>query len=313
MPESVELPPPSRTQRKGSTPGTGEASHSQVQAGTIVGVVGAGIMGTGVAQCLAERLERVVLVDVSREACNGATAIIFNNLRLARMLSKRKSDLSPEEVVGRIHITTDYEALADAEIVVENVTETWEAKQDAYGRLARVCPAQSTFVANTSCIPITRIATLARRPENVVGAHFMNPAFLKPAVEVIRGYHTSDSTLARCQALLALVDKKAIVVKDGPGFVSNRLSHLFMNEAIWVVQDGVADPATVDAIFKECYGHPLGPLATADLIGLDTVLNSLRVLYDSYGDPKFRPAPLLMNMVYAGRHGRKSGAGFFDY
>jgi 3-hydroxybutyryl-CoA dehydrogenase len=169
------------------------------------------------------------------------------------------------------------------------------------------------FAANTSAISITRIASVTDRPDRVVGTHFMNPVPLMPVVEVIRGYHTSEATLETTRALLAAMGKQAIVVKDWPGFVSNRVLMLTLNEAIWLVQDGVARAEDVDAIFRGCFGHKMGPLATADLIGLDTILDSLEVLYDSYKDPKFRPCPLLAQMVAAGIRGRKSGAGFFTY
>jgi 3-hydroxybutyryl-CoA dehydrogenase len=179
--------------------------------------------------------------------------------------------------------------------------------------LDRVCPPRAVFAANTSCISITRIGGWTGRADRVLGMHFMNPVPLKPVVETVRGHHTSQETLDTAAALLAGMGKEAIVVNDFPGFVSNRVLMLTINEAAWEVQDGVASPEDIDRIFVTCFGHKMGPLATGDLIGLDTIVLSLEVLLDSYGDPKFRPCPLLRKMVDAGLHGRKTERGFFDY
>jgi 3-hydroxybutyryl-CoA dehydrogenase len=188
-----------------------------------------------------------------------------------------------------------------------------EIKKPLYEELDRILPGDVCFGANTSCISITRIGSLTRRPDKVVGMHFMNPVFMKPVVEVIRGYHTSDETLMTVHRLLSQLKKEAIVVGDLPGFVSNRISHLFMNEAIFVLQDNLASAEQIDSLFKKCFGHKMGPLETADLIGLDTVMHSLDVLYDSFHDPKFRCCPLLRKLVDAGQFGRKSGRGFYVY
>jgi len=179
--------------------------------------------------------------------------------------------------------------------------------------LDRVTPAEICFGANTSCISITQIASATRRPANVVGIHLMNPVHLKPTVEVIRGFHTSDRAVDTLLQLFSLLNKEAIIVEDLPGFVSNRISHLFMNEAAFVLQDNVATAEKIDLIFKKCFGHKMGPLETADLIGLDTVMRSLDVLYESFQDPKYRCCPLLRKLVYAGHLGRKSGKGFHVY
>jgi 3-hydroxybutyryl-CoA dehydrogenase len=186
-------------------------------------------------------------------------------------------------------------------------------KRQVYPRLDRICPPHVVFAANTSAISITRLASLTSRPERIVGMHFMNPVPLKDTVEVIRGHHTSEETLETARRLLATMGKKAVVVNDFPGFVSNRVLMLTVNEAVYLVQDGVAAPQDVDEIFRSCFGHPMGPLQTADLIGLDTILYSIQVLYDSFGDSKYRPCPLLRKMVDAGLHGRKSGEGFYRY
>jgi 3-hydroxybutyryl-CoA dehydrogenase len=193
------------------------------------------------------------------------------------------------------------------------VTEKWEVKAAVYADLDRVCPPGCVFGVNTSAIPITRVASATARPAEVVGTHFMNPAPMKPTVEVIRGFHTSEETIERTRGLLASIKKDAIVVNDSPGFVTNRVMMLTVNEAVFCVQEGVAAPADVDRLFKECFGHRMGPLETADLIGLDTILYSLEVLYDHHNDPKFRPCPRLRTLVDAGLLGRKSGRGFYEY
>jgi 3-hydroxybutyryl-CoA dehydrogenase len=174
-------------------------------------------------------------------------------------------------------------------------------------------PPEVCFGANTSCISITRIGSVTRRPAKVVGVHLMNPVHLKPTVEVIRGFHTADCTVGTLLQLFARLDKEAIVVEDMPGFVSNRISHLFMNEAAFVLQDSVATAEQIDAIFRKCFGHKMGPLETADLIGLDTVMRSLDVLHESFQDPKYRCCPLLRKLVHAGHLGRKAGKGFYAY
>lgn len=278
-----------------------------------VGVAGAGVMGAGVAQNLAQKGIRTVLVDISEAALAKARTNIFNAVRFAAMMQRGATAADPEQTVGLIEFTTDLGRLSDVEFLVENIVEKWPAKQELYPKLDAICPPACVFAANTSAISITKIAGATKRPDRVLGMHFMNPVPMKTTVEVIRAHHTSDDTLARGLAFLTQLGKEGIVVKDLPGFVSNRVLMLTVNEAIWVVQDQVASPADVDKIFKSCFGHKMGPLETGDLIGLDTILYSLDELYAQYRDPKFRPAPLLQKMVDAGLHGRKSGQGFFKY
>ena len=279
----------------------------------IVGVVGAGVMGEGVAQSLAQTGHRVVLLDLSQEILERALANVRKSLRFQSFFKKEAGGEGTDAVLSRIATTTDPEALGEAGFVIENATEKWEVKREIYHRLDAICPEVAVFAANTSAIPITRIASATRRPDRVLGMHFMNPVPLKPMVEVIRGFHTSDETLATATALLARMGKEAIVVNDAPGFVSNRVLMLTINEAIFLVQDGVATHDQVDHLFKTCFGHKMGPLETADLIGLDTILYSIEVLHESFNDSKYRPCPLLKKMVDAGLHGRKSGKGFYDY
>jgi 3-hydroxybutyryl-CoA dehydrogenase len=279
----------------------------------LVGVVGAGVMGKGVAQDLAQTRHRVILVDISEEILERARSEIQRSIRFSRMLKKGEGQESADAVMGRIELTTSYERLADVDFVIENATEKWEVKREIYARLDEVCPARCVFAADTSAIPITRLASVTKRPAQVLGIHFMNPVPLKSTVEMIRGYHTSDETLEVAKSLLAGMGKKAVVVNDSPGFVTNRVLMLTINEAIYLVQDQVAPAEDVDVIFRDCFGHKMGPLETADLIGLDTILYSIEVLYESFNDSKYRPCPLLKKMVDAGLHGRKSGRGFYAY
>lgn len=275
-------------------------------------------MGVGVAQNLAATDHEVVLIDISNDRLNRARDEIRQNLRMQSFFNKKTAEggasgKNPDEVLGRIHFTTRYDLLSEADFVVENVTEKWSVKEKVYTLLDDACPEECIFGANTSAISITRIGSVTRRPDRVVGMHFMNPVPLKPMIEVIRGHHTSDECLEKTRAFLAEMGKECIVVEDMPGFVSNRVLMLTINEAIWLVQDGVAPAQDVDRLFKSCFGHRMGPLETGDLIGLDTILYSLEVLYESYADGKYRPCPLLKKMVHAGLHGRKSGEGFYLY
>jgi 3-hydroxybutyryl-CoA dehydrogenase len=279
----------------------------------ITGVVGAGVMGTGVAQSLAQARHQVLLIDVSEDILERARENIMNSIRLQKLWHKGMQQEEVNDVLERITFTSNIAVLEPAQFVIENVTEKWEVKQPIYTQLDAVCGSACIFAANTSAISITRIAAQTKRPDKVVGMHFMNPVPMKPMIEVIRGYHTSETTLAAAHELLASMGKDCIVVNDMPGFVSNRVLMLAVNEAIFLIQDQVARAEEVDKIFKTCFGHPMGPLETADLIGLDTILYSLEVLYESYNDSKYRPCPLLKKMVDAGLYGRKSGQGFYSY
>lgn len=277
-----------------------------------VGVVGAGLMGRGVAQLLATGGIEVVLVDVTVEILEDARRSIGYALKSAALFDPQlRADLGA--VLARIETTTDYAALAQSDFVIENATEEWPVKEAVYRELTRQCSSGCIFAANTSAIPIARIAALTDDPSRVIGTHFMNPVPQKRVVEVIRAPATSDATAATACALLERLGKQAIIVGDSPGFVTNRVLMLTINEAIAVVEEGVADARDVDAIFVGCFSHAMGPLATADLIGLDTILLSLNILRESFGDPKFDARPLLRQMVERGRLGRKSGSGFFDY
>ena len=278
-----------------------------------IGVLGAGNIGTGVITDLVLHGISVVVVDISEEILQRAQTEVLNNIRFLPLLSKTLPRITKEEAAMRMALTTDLRDVASCNFVIENVTENWEVKKQLYENLERVIPPEVCFGANTSCIPITQIGSATKRPENVVGIHLMNPVYLKPTVEVIRGFHTSDRAVDTLLQLFSQLNKEAIIIDDMPGFVSNRISHLFMNEAAFVLQDRVASAEQIDTIFKKCFGHKMGPLETADLIGLDTVVRSLDVLYESFQDPKYRCCPLLRKLVHAGHLGRKTGKGFFVY
>lgn len=276
-----------------------------------VGVIGAGVMGTGVGQVLAQSEHDVVLVDITDEVLEHAETQIRNSIRMQSLFGRQGP--GADEAIARIRFTTDYQQLHDVDFVVENVVEKWEVKREVYATLDSVCPPQCVFAADTSAISITRLGSATGRPDRVLGIHFMNPVPMKDTVEVIRGHHTTDEALEIAQQFLAQIGKEGIVVNDAPGFVSNRVLMLTINEAAFLVQEQVAPAPDVDQIFKKCFGHPMGPLETADLIGLDTILYSIEVLYESFSDSKYRPCPLLKKMVDAGLHGRKSGQGFYTH
>lgn len=278
-----------------------------------IGVIGAGVMGMGVAQNLAQSGYAVILIDISEDILKNATEKIRKDMRLQAMFSKNKEQIDIETALSHIVCSTDYQLLKDVEFVIENVPEKWDIKKEVYKKIDLICPEHTIFLVNTSCISITKVGALTNRKEKVIGTHFMNPVPLKNTIETIRGYHTSEETIEATRELLRGMGKGCILVNDYPGFVSNRISHLFMNEAAFVVQDQVASPEEVDDIFKLCFGHKMGPLETADLIGLDTVADSLDILYESYQDSKFRCCPLLRKMVDAGLLGRKVGQGFYTY
>jgi len=277
-----------------------------------IGVIGAGIMGQGVAYQFAKYNFQVTLVDISEEVLADARGKIRNIGRLDMMLNRDKTHQNPN-ALENITFSSKLEDLASADFIVENIIENLDEKIKVYNKLHHIIQDHTRVAVNTSCISITKIGSLMKNAENILGIHFMNPVHMRPTVEVIRGTYTTEESIQIALGFLGDVDMKGIVVNDSPGFVSNRVLMLTVNEAIFTLQDGVATATDIDRIHKECFGHTMGPLETADLIGLDTILFSVEVLYNSFNDSKYRPAPLLKKMVDAGKLGRKSGEGFFKY
>lgn len=278
-----------------------------------VGVIGAGTIGRGVAQSFAQAGFETILVDISHDQLDSAVTQVERDLLMQAMLRGQQLPESPKDILARIRTATEPETLANADFVVENVTENWDVKRQVYQRIDTICRPGVIFAVNTSAIPITRVGSVTSRPAEILGLHFMNPVPMLDTVEVVEGHFTSRQTLDVALGLLKELGKEGIVVQDAPGFVTNRVLMPMINEAIFCVQDQVASAVQVDKMFRGCFGHRMGPLETGDLIGLDTILNSMIVLYDSYRDSKYRPAPLLVRMVEAGLLGRKSGRGFYTY
>ncbi|MDQ7808838.1 3-hydroxyacyl-CoA dehydrogenase family protein [Amycolatopsis sp. A133] len=274
-----------------------------------VGIVGAGVMGTGVAQCFAAAGHDVVVADTDPRALDRGPARIRDGLRMAALLGRRP----PAAVADRIRWTGRLGELGASEFVVECAAERLPVKEKLFGDLDRLCPAATVLASCTSAVPIGRLAAATARAERVVGTHFMNPAPLKDAVEVVRAAATGEEAVRTTTDVLAGLGKRAIVVADGPGFVANRVLMATINEAIATVGDGIADAVTVDQVFENCFGHTMGPLRTADLIGLDVILDTLVVLLECTGNPMYRPCPLLTELVGTGRLGRKTGRGLHAY
>ncbi|HET7251523.1 MAG TPA: 3-hydroxybutyryl-CoA dehydrogenase [Gemmatimonadales bacterium] len=277
-----------------------------------VTVVGAGTMGNGIAHVFAQHGWDTLLVDVSGDQLDKAVATIGTNLDR----QVKKGGLSAEQkdaTLGRLTTSTVLDGAGQAELVVEAASEHPETKFRIFRDLDRSAPSGAILATNTSSIPITTIGAQTGRPGQVIGMHFMNPVPLMPLVEVIRGVETSDATAARTVEIARALGKTPVEVNDSPGFVSNRVLMPMINEAIFCVMEGVATPEAVDTVMKLGMNHPLGPLALADLIGLDVCLAILQVLHRDLGEDKYRPCPLLARMVAAGRLGKKSGRGFYDY
>src|SRR5580698_1360895 len=277
-----------------------------------VGVVGAGTMGSGIAHVFARAGFRVLLCDVEQRFLDRALAQIRANL--GREAAKGKlPEAEIESALARIAPIVDRESLAAADFVVEAASERFELKSEIFRALDRILPESAVLATNTSSISITKLAAQTRRPVQVIGMHFFNPVPVMVLVEVVRGLATSDTTFATVHALAIKLGKTPVEVNDAPGFVSNRVLMPLINEAAFAVMEGVATPEAVDEVFKLGMAHPMGPLTLADFIGLDVCVDILRVLQDGFGDPKYRPCPLLVRMVDAGWLGRKSGRGFYSY
>jgi 3-hydroxybutyryl-CoA dehydrogenase len=278
-----------------------------------VTVIGAGTMGNGIAHVAAMSGLQVNLVDVSQEALDKAIATIDKNL--GRMVAKEK--ISTDEhsaTIARITTSTDLKASAAAsDLIIEAVNENLDLKTKIFKTIDEAAPAHAILASNTSSISITKLATATSRPERVVGMHFFNPVPVMKLVEIIRGFATSQQVYDAIKALTLKMGKEPVEVQDYPGFVSNRVLMPMINEAIYCVYEGVATPEDVDTVMKLGMAHPMGPLRLADFIGLDVCLSIMNVLYDGFKDSKYRPCPLLVKMVDAGRLGDKSGQGFYSY
>ncbi len=277
-----------------------------------IGVIGAGQMGSGIAQVAAQAGYEVVLRDVEERFLERGLAAIRRSL--GKFLEKGK--ITQEEhdaALGRIQTTLSLKDFADCDLVVEAVVEHEGVKAEVFRELDRVVKPEGILASNTSSIPITKLASYTGRPEKFIGMHFMNPVPLMVLVEVIRGHRTSDETTRVVLEVARRMKKTPVEVNDYPGFVSNRVLIPMLNEAIQAVHEGVATPEAVDAVMRLGMNHPMGPLELADFIGLDTVLAIMEVLYEGFSDSKYRPSPLLKKMVQAGMLGRKTGQGFYKY
>ena len=277
-----------------------------------LGVVGAGQMGSGIAHVAAAAGLPVTLVDVEERFLEKARASIEKNLDREVAKGKRTAE-EKAGALGRLTATTRLEALAGADAVIEAIVENEDVKKELFARLDPICRLGAILASNTSSISITRLAAATRRAQAFIGMHFMNPVPVMQLVEVIRGMATSDATATAVDALARRMGKTPIFCNDYPGFVSNRVLMPMINEAIETLREGVATREAIDGIMKLGMNHPMGPLTLADFIGLDTCLSILRVLHEGFGDPKYRPSPLLARMVDAGWLGRKSGRGFYEY
>lgn len=278
-----------------------------------ISVIGSGTMGNGIAHTFAQNGFDVYLVDIKQEALDKAMDTIAANLD--RQVSKGLFDGSAKaDILARIRTSTDLaQGVSNAAVVIEAATENETIKLDLFHELDRYCQADAILATNTSSISITRIAAATNRPGQVIGMHFMNPVPVMKLVEIIRGYSTAPQTTERVVALARRLDKIPVTVNDYPGFVANRILMPMINEAIYTLYEGVAGAEEIDTVMKLGMAHPMGPLQLADFIGLDVCLAILRVLHDGFGQPKYAPCPLLVNMVAAGKIGKKSGEGFYVY
>lgn len=273
-------------------------------------VYGAGTMGNGIAQVCAQAGLDVTMIDIEQSFLErGLNAI---KTSLAKLVKKEKmSQEQADEITGRVRTSLSREYNAD--IVIEAIIENVDAKKELFADLDRHCPAHTILASNTSSIPITTIASATKRPDKVIGMHFMNPVPLMAGIEIIRGKETSDDTYNQVYELAKALGKEPGLSNDFPGFVANRILMPYINEGAWALMQGVSDAANIDLIAKKCLNMPMGPLELADLIGLDICVAIMNVMHDGFKDPKFAPAPNLLELVKSGHLGRKTGKGFYEY
>jgi len=275
-------------------------------------VMGAGVMGTDIGQCFAMNGYQVIMRDIAQQFCDNS----INRMKssLDKMVSKGKMDQAEaDKIMSNVSTTVDLAPLADCDLIVEAILENVQIKKDTFAELDSICKPETIFASNTSSISITEIASATKRTDKFIGMHFFNPATVMKLVEVIRGFGTSDETFNIIKDLSVAIGKTPVEVQEGPGFVVNRVLIPMINEAITILEDGIASAADIDTAMKLGANHPMGPLALGDLIGLDVCLNIMNVMYSETGDSKYRPAYLMKKMVRAGKLGRKSGEGFFSY